>query len=258
MNDFIFKQIRNNWSSFIKEPSDEKYDLDIIKQFPFLEYFEGNKIAYSIMNNTTFEMVHSSDNFWDVLGIDRLKHEKSGAYAITAQTAESHLSLYTLLPRFFLDYWETVPDDKKKDINRTTVGLNFNHKDKGKIRLVIQIYILEVNSILEPTYIFAIYHDITYMMKDDFFWLRFSNIKDTEEHFVYHDGLKEVLKDDIFSKREKEILRLIIEGKSTDEIAGILFISKATVNNHRQNMLNRIGVKDTTGLITLTKLCKLV
>ena len=72
---------------------------------------------------------------------------------------------------------------------------------------------------------------------------------------VYHSDLDITLKGDILSVREKEILRLIIEGKSTNEIAKKLFISRITVNNHRQNMLNRVGVKDTTGLIILMKLC---
>ena len=72
---------------------------------------------------------------------------------------------------------------------------------------------------------------------------------------VYHSDLDITLKGDILSVREKEILRLIIEGKSTNEIALELFISRTTVNNHRQNMLNRVGVKDTTGLIILMKLC---
>jgi DNA-binding CsgD family transcriptional regulator len=70
--------------------------------------------------------------------------------------------------------------------------------------------------------------------------------------------MKEVLKGDIISTREREILLLISEGKNTDDIAKKLFISRITVNNHRQNMLNRIGVKDTTGLITIAKLCKLI
>ena len=72
---------------------------------------------------------------------------------------------------------------------------------------------------------------------------------------VYHSDLDITLKGDILSVREKEKLRLIIEGKSTNEIAKKLFISRITVNNHRQNMLNRVGVKDTTGLIILMKLC---
>jgi DNA-binding CsgD family transcriptional regulator len=37
-----------------------------------------------------------------------------------------------------------------------------------------------------------------------------------------------------------------------------LFISPNTVNNHRQNMLNRLGVRDTTALVQLCKTCGII
>lgn len=46
-------------------------------------------------------------------------------------------------------------------------------------------------------------------------------------------------KDDyrIFTKREKEIIRLIAGSHSSEEIADLLFISKNTDRTHRQNIL---------------------
>lgn len=43
-----------------------------------------------------------------------------------------------------------------------------------------------------------------------------------------------------FSSREKEILQLIAEGKSSQEIAETLFIGKSTVDSHRKNMSKKI------------------
>ena len=51
------------------------------------------------------------------------------------------------------------------------------------------------------------------------------------------------------SKRELEVLELIAHEKTNDEIAGILFISKRTVDTHRQNLLKKLQVKNTAGLI---------
>ena len=162
------------------------------------------------------------------------------------------------MPHYFQEYGQNLALEKRKDIIRKTIGLKFNHKEKGIIWLAVQTHILEVNSFEAPTYLFVIYQDITYMMKDDFYWICFAHIDKTEKVMVYHDGNKEILKDDIISMREKEILKLIVEDKNTDEIADSLFISRITVNNHRQNMLNRMGAKDTTGLTTLAKLCQLI
>lgn len=51
-----------------------------------------------------------------------------------------------------------------------------------------------------------------------------------------------------FSSREKEILQLIAEGKSSQEIAEILFIEKSTVDSHRKNMSKKIKVIGKTDL----------
>lgn len=51
------------------------------------------------------------------------------------------------------------------------------------------------------------------------------------------------------SRREKEIVTLIIDEKTTQEIAELLFISFGTVETHRRNITNKLGVRNTAGLV---------
>lgn len=51
------------------------------------------------------------------------------------------------------------------------------------------------------------------------------------------------------TKREEEVLRLIIEEKTTKEIAEELFLSEKTVENHRSNMMIKLDVKNMAGLV---------
>ncbi|WP_027384538.1 response regulator transcription factor [Epilithonimonas caeni] len=53
------------------------------------------------------------------------------------------------------------------------------------------------------------------------------------------------------SAREKEILKMIQLGKRSKEIAELLFISVNTVNRHRQNILEKMRVSNTTEACTL-------
>jgi two-component system nitrate/nitrite response regulator NarL len=53
----------------------------------------------------------------------------------------------------------------------------------------------------------------------------------------------------LLSNREKEILQLIGEGKTSLEIADLLFISKSTVDSHRKNILKKINLYGKTDLI---------
>lgn len=51
------------------------------------------------------------------------------------------------------------------------------------------------------------------------------------------------------TRREKEILRLISEEHTTNEIAEKLFLSPKTVETHRQNLILKLGVKNSVGLV---------
>ncbi|RZJ49738.1 MAG: LuxR family transcriptional regulator [Chryseobacterium sp.] len=53
------------------------------------------------------------------------------------------------------------------------------------------------------------------------------------------------------SIREKEILKMIQAGKRSKEIAELLFISINTVNRHRQNILEKMRVGNTTEACTM-------
>ena len=54
---------------------------------------------------------------------------------------------------------------------------------------------------------------------------------------------------EILTSREKEILKLILEGKTSSEIAILLFLSKHTVNSHRKNILRKSNCKTNSELI---------
>lgn len=49
--------------------------------------------------------------------------------------------------------------------------------------------------------------------------------------------------------REREVLKLIAEGKSSKEIADLLFISVRTVERHRANTMDKLNIKKTADLV---------
>ncbi|GAA2620203.1 response regulator transcription factor [Dactylosporangium fulvum] len=48
----------------------------------------------------------------------------------------------------------------------------------------------------------------------------------------------------VITDREEEVLKLVAEGHSSKEIADILFISAKTVERHRANLLQKLGLRD--------------
>lgn len=53
----------------------------------------------------------------------------------------------------------------------------------------------------------------------------------------------------LLSERENEIITLIAEGLTNSQIADQLFLSTHTVNTHRKNIMSKLGVKNTAGIV---------
>jgi len=51
------------------------------------------------------------------------------------------------------------------------------------------------------------------------------------------------------SSREREVLQLVAEGKSSLEIAGVLCLSPKTVDTYRSRLMNKLGIDDLAGLV---------
>jgi DNA-binding NarL/FixJ family response regulator len=54
---------------------------------------------------------------------------------------------------------------------------------------------------------------------------------------------------DPLSPREREVLQLIAEGKTTKEVAGLLGISFKTAESHRMRIMRKVDVHETAGLV---------
>lgn len=69
---------------------------------------------------------------------------------------------------------------------------------------------------------------------------------------IYNQYHKERIQNEqlqLLSVREKEVLGFIVKEFTSEEIAEKLFISKKTVDNHRQHLLEKTGCKSTVGLV---------
>jgi DNA-binding NarL/FixJ family response regulator len=75
------------------------------------------------------------------------------------------------------------------------------------------------------------------------------NIGDRDEDFRNTITIEDRQIDEILSRRELEVLRLICKEYSNAEIAEKLFLSVSTVETHRKNLIAKLGVNNTVGLV---------
>lgn len=55
--------------------------------------------------------------------------------------------------------------------------------------------------------------------------------------------------DKVLTVRERQVLKLVAEGKSSTEIAELLFISHRTVERHRENIMKKLSIKKAVDLV---------
>jgi two-component system response regulator NreC len=57
------------------------------------------------------------------------------------------------------------------------------------------------------------------------------------------------LRKEVLTLRERQVLQLVAEGKSTKELAGILGISDRTGGSHRSRIMDKLEIHETAGLV---------
>jgi DNA-binding NarL/FixJ family response regulator len=60
---------------------------------------------------------------------------------------------------------------------------------------------------------------------------------------------KTELSSDPLTSRERQVLQLISEGKSTKEVASVLGISTKTAESHRTRLMQKLDIHETAGLV---------
>jgi DNA-binding NarL/FixJ family response regulator len=73
------------------------------------------------------------------------------------------------------------------------------------------------------------------------------------EPFLYPPAVRTIIREhleagdadgEVLTPREREVVKLVAEAHTTDQIAELLVISPRTVERHRENILNKLGMRD--------------
>jgi DNA-binding NarL/FixJ family response regulator len=73
-----------------------------------------------------------------------------------------------------------------------------------------------------------------------------------KEYWLGRDSVRESIHDHnqpLLTRREIEVLKLIAEGLTNQEIADKLFVSASTVDSHRKNLISKLQAKNTAALV---------
>lgn len=239
-NPDIYNSAKKIWSAAIKSDAIHVEGLKVQIEFHkrLLNVFQAGRHYYMVFNIYHMELEFISPEITDALG-----------YAPEEVNA-----------MFFLD--NIHPDDKPWFLsfeNRSTEFLTALPLDKrgsykyqhdyrimnkhGKyVRLLHQILPIEFDE--DNFYRSLVMHtDISHIKPAGKPCFSIIGLDGEPSYYNLQDTEALVRSDSIFTPREREILRCIVAGCSSKDIAAQLYISIHTVNAHRKNILNKAGVK---------------
>jgi DNA-binding NarL/FixJ family response regulator len=128
-------------------------------------------------------------------------------------------------------------------------GTRYIHK---LLKYDIQGYLLKNTNIAELT------TALETVASGNKFFSKEINILDTNQDFRNTVTIEDKKVDEILSKREIEVLTLICKEYSNSDIAKKLFLSVSTVETHRKNLIAKLGVNNTVGLVKFALKNKLI
>lgn len=238
--------------------NNQKYGDSIEENKVILDILHENKLALFLVGKSYFFISNiknsSSGNFsqgtFDVLGYNP---EEMSLEKMLSMVHPADLPIIIGFESKVLEFFSILPVEKMFKY-KVRYDFRMQHKHGHFVRLLQQVITIETDENGSIVKTMGIHSDITDLKKDGQPILSFIGLEGepTYENVQVDKKFSFLKTEERFSPREKEILNQLIQGKTSDNIAKELFISKETVNTHRRNMLSKCGVKNTIELVNLS------
>jgi DNA-binding CsgD family transcriptional regulator len=171
-----------------------------------------------------------------------------GGEFVMNYTVPEHLQVNMATVKTCMEYSNSIPEEQRESI--FAIYYYHGRKKNGDLVAVQHQSIPLVFDEQKIPFIFCnVYSDISFLDPQNIPHGVMVNKFTGEVFHLNKKSLNLEKRDDLFSKREKEIIGLMSNGLTSKEIAEKLFISNDTVRTHRKNILRKAGVSNTISLI---------
>ncbi len=242
----LYQAVTKVWEKAIvnNTPYTEHLEVSLEIHKKLLNIFQAGRYYYMIFNVSRMELEFISPEIKNVLGYEP---DKIDAFFFLDQIHPDDKPYFLNFENKLTEFLKILPLEKRGSY-KFQHDYRIKTKNNDYVRLLHQIVPIEFD---ESSYYrsLVLHTDITHIKKDGI--PCFSIIGFDEEPSYYNIQVTENLSKsfDLFTKREKEILKCIIEGKNSRTISEELFISLHTVNTHRKTILRKSECKTPIDLI---------
>lgn len=238
-------------SGINSEKSTDKYLQEMVFFNKDTTYLNA---VYGIMDmsNLSFQYIVNTDV---ALGIPVENFLKKGfSQFLESMVPDSkNVSSIPTLFKFMTDSIREAPANIRTNFIAYGFGMKHFSPSGKPFHTMVQIFGLEFDEKEMPTLCFIVDQDIEHLIKSTDNYLGRLSFNGGEFVTTFSSKDPILKKQDIFTNRELDVLKLLLKGYESKRIGEKLFISSNTVDNHRKNMIRKVDARDTTALIQISK-----
>lgn len=244
MENQFFPEAQKVWKRIVRDGqlNDVKLELELHKKL--LEIFHVGKFYYWLFDIANMQFRYMSPGIKEVLGFEPdavdLGFFMSRIHADDHATFLNHEEVVS-------DFFRNLPLDQYENY-KVSYDYRVNNAANQPVRILHQVVVAQYDEQGNVLLTLGVHTDIS----------EFKTSNASRLSFIGMNGAPTVANVNVpnihkskkppLSKREHEILTLILNGESSAAIAQKLFLSKFTVDTHRKNILAKTGTRNTAEL----------
>jgi DNA-binding CsgD family transcriptional regulator len=236
----IYEKVLKVWKDIAPEEAKVTFSQEIDLQNKIIKFFQPGPTYYFIFNVNKGEFEFISNEIKEILGYENDEisayeflnkiHPDDQPYFITFEEKLNRFFrtlTFEQIPKYKVQYTFRVQNKKGKYLTMLHQLIIIQFDDKNLIRsLGIHSDISHLNLKYKPS-------------------LSFIGMEGEPSYYnVPIDDVVLLPAKELFTLREKELIRLIVEGNNSIKISELLFISVHTVETHRKNILKKTDCKN--------------
>ncbi|MCH7413204.1 LuxR C-terminal-related transcriptional regulator [Belliella sp. R4-6] len=260
MDKFLREKLKrqNSFSNFFTEWKEREFNTEDIDEDKLLRDLEtisqnlGMKegIIIGCIDYRDLSLAFFTDNVEDIMGYPRSFFENKGMEAVLAMLHPEDVPELAKFQKIVFDQLQGLSREEMEtfEFSYTVRWVHFKTQEVKWFASKVRPYLIDRNkNVVFDLHI--VVHLVNPPQVNVFDW---SYSYTSQSGGKVHASKKDPQTINFnLTKKEKEISNLILEGKSSQEIAEFLNIAKNTVNTHRKNIFKKLKAKNTIELMKI-------
>lgn len=242
----IVNEVSRIWSQFTKDATDTDLVVPVTLQKKLLNLFHVGDYYYYVFNvkSCVFELM--SEEIFSVLGYERQEVD------VPFLLGKIHLDDQSYFVKFENKVAEFFSSLNPEQIFNYKVSYDYRiqKKDGSYIRILQQVITIQIDKNKQVIKTFGVHTNISHLKPAGIPVLSFIGLNGAPSHINIDIKNKLNTGKTLLTRREQEVLQLLAQGQTSDEISSLLFISKQTVDTHRKNLLRKTECSNTVELMS--------